>query len=44
MLLTLLVIKDKVSSIVITIRDLKVDDVERAQLQLLLLLEKLVGE
>jgi hypothetical protein len=43
-LLTLLVIKDKVSSIVITIRDLKADKEERAQPQLLLLFEKLIGE
>jgi hypothetical protein len=43
-LLTFLVIKDKVSSIVITIKDLKVDQVEHAQPQLLLLFEKLIGE
>jgi hypothetical protein len=42
-LLTLLVIKDKVSSILITIRDLKADEVECSQPQLLLLFEKLVG-
>jgi hypothetical protein len=42
-LLTLLVIKDKISSILNTIRDLKADEVKRAQPQLLLLFEKLVG-
>ena len=41
---TLLVIKDRVSSSVSTIRDLKADEVERAQPQLLLAYEKLVGE